>query len=73
MTCKFVKYSILFFSLKKFTKRNPFKVKNKQTNKQKKKQVENFPDDVVDENSPANAGDMGLIPGLERFHTSQSK
>ena len=65
MTCKFVKYSILFFCLKKFTKRNPFKVK-------KKNQVENFPDDVVDENSPANAGDMGLIPGLERFHTSQS-
>ena len=26
----------------------------------------------MDENSLANAGDMGLIPGLERFHTPQS-
>ena len=27
-----------------------------------------FPGGAVDENLPPNAGDMGLIPGLEGFH-----
>ena len=27
-----------------------------------------FPGDSVDKNLPANAGDTGSIPGLERFH-----
>ena len=27
-----------------------------------------FPGSIVDNNSPANAGDMGSIPGLGRFH-----
>ena len=27
-----------------------------------------FPGDPVVKNPPANAGDMGLIPGLGRFH-----
>ena len=27
-----------------------------------------FPDDPVVGNPPANAGDMGSIPGLGRFH-----
>ena len=31
-----------------------------------------FPDGPVVKNLPANAGDMGLIPGVGRFHTSQS-
>ena len=29
-----------------------------------------FPGDTVVENSPANAGDMGSIPGLGGFHMS---
>ena len=29
---------------------------------------EDFPGDSVDENLPANAGDIGSIPGLGRFH-----
>ena len=28
----------------------------------------NFPDGAVDKNSPVNAGDTGLNPGLGRFH-----
>jgi len=28
-----------------------------------------FPGSTVDKNLPANAGDMGSIPGLRRFHT----
>ena len=28
----------------------------------------NFPGGAVDESSPTNAGDTGLIPGLGRFH-----
>ena len=27
-----------------------------------------FPGGTVDKNPPANAGDMGLVPGLGRFH-----
>ena len=37
--------------------------------KKKKKSVGmDFPDDPVVGNPPANAGDMGSIPGLGRFH-----
>ena len=28
-----------------------------------------FPGDAMDRNSPARAGDVGLSPGLGRFHT----
>ena len=31
-----------------------------------------FPRGTVDRNLPANVGDMGLIPGLGRFHKPQS-
>ena len=31
-----------------------------------------FPDDALDKSLPANAGDMGSIPGLGRFHMLQS-
>ena len=31
---------------------------------------EGFPGGSVKKNLPANAGDMGLIPGLGRFHMS---
>ena len=31
-----------------------------------------FPDSTVDKNLAANAEDMGLIPGLGRFHWLQS-
>ena len=31
-----------------------------------------FPGGTVDKNPPANAGDMGLAPGLRRFHISQN-
>ena len=31
-----------------------------------------FSGGTVDKNLPANAGDMGLIPGLGRFHKLQS-
>jgi len=30
-----------------------------------------FPGGTVDKNPPANAGNMGLIPGLERFYMPQ--
>ena len=30
--------------------------------------LQDFPDGAVDKNSPANEGDMGLTPGLGRFH-----
>ena len=33
---------------------------------------EGFPSGAVDENPPANAGDMGSIPGPGRSHISQS-
>ena len=33
----------------------------------------NFPGGTVDRNPPANAGDMGLIPGPGRFHMPWSK
>ena len=42
----------------------------------KKKNVKlnhgDFPGGAVDKNLPANAGDMGSIPGLGRFHIPQS-
>ena len=31
-----------------------------------------FPGGTVDKNLPANAGDMGLAPGLRRFHIPQN-
>ena len=31
-----------------------------------------FPGGTVDKNMPTNAGEMGLIPGLGRFHMSWS-
>ena len=33
---------------------------------------EDLPDDALDKSLPANARDMGLIPGLGRFHMLQS-
>ena len=48
-------------------------VKNKQTKKHPiKKWAEGFPGGAVVENLPANAGDMGLSPGLGRSHMPQS-
>ena len=35
--------------------------------------VWDFPDGPVDKNPPANAGDMGSIPGPGRFHMLQRK
>ena len=40
--------------------------------KKKKKRVQGVPCDSVVKNSPANAGDMELIPDLRRFHMPQS-
>ena len=42
--------------------------------KKKKKELNvelllDFPGSTVDKNLPANAGDMGSIPGLRKFHT----
>ena len=34
--------------------------------------LEGFPDDTVDKNLCANAGDTGLIPSRGRFHRPQS-
>ena len=31
-----------------------------------------FPGDIVDRSPPTNAGDLGLIPGLGRFHMLQN-
>ena len=31
-----------------------------------------FPGGTVDKNPPASAGDMGSVPGLERFHVPWS-
>ena len=31
-------------------------------------QIQDFPGGAVDKNPPANAGDMGSIPGAGRFH-----
>ena len=36
------------------------------------KSCRDFPGDAMDRNLPANAGDMGLIPGLGRFHMPRS-
>ena len=36
------------------------------------KKAGNFPDGPVAKNPPANAGDMGSIPGLARSHMPQS-
>ena len=35
-------------------------------------EIEDFPGGAVDENPPTNAGDMGLILGLGRFHVLRS-
>ena len=40
--------------------------------KLKKKDIRDFPGGTVVKNPPANAGDMGLIPGLGRSHMPQS-
>ena len=37
-----------------------------------KKYLQDFSGGTVDKNPLANAGDMGLIPGLGRFHMPQS-
>jgi len=37
-----------------------------------KKSKEDFPGGPVVKNPPANAGDVGLIPGPERFHMPRS-
>ena len=34
--------------------------------------MQDFPGGTVNKNPPANAGDMGSVPGLGRFHTPQS-
>ena len=39
----------------------------------KKKKFLDFPGGTVDKNLPANAGKMGLIPGLGRFHIRRGK
>ena len=36
------------------------------------KKTKDIPDGAVDKNPPANAGDIGLIPGPGRFHMLQS-
>ena len=36
--------------------------------KKKKTLPGDFPGGAVDKNPPANAGDMGSVPGLEGFH-----
>ena len=38
----------------------------------KSKWILDFPGGVVDKNLPANTGDMGLIPGVGRFHMPRS-
>ena len=38
----------------------------------KKRSTSNFPGGAAAEKPPANAGDMGSIPGLGRFHMAQS-
>ena len=40
--------------------------------KRKKERKKGFPGGSVVKNSPANAGDMGLIPGLGGSHMPQS-
>ena len=35
-------------------------------------QMWDVPGGTVDKNPPVNAGDMGLIPGLRRFHIPQN-
>ena len=47
-------------------KSNPPKPCSKGLNK--KLLVSDFPDGTVVKNPPTNAGDVGLIPGLGRFH-----
>ena len=37
-----------------------------------KGKARDFPDGTVEKNLPANAGDVGLIPGLGRLHVSWS-
>ena len=42
------------------------------TKKRSKDNEEDFLGGTVDKSLPANAGDMGSIPGLRRFHILQS-
>ena len=44
------------------------RTKCSQLNKQTKQKTQDFPCGSVDKNLPANAGDMGSIPGAGRFH-----
>ena len=51
--------------------------KHKKERKERKEQntennMQDFPGGTVNKNPPANAGDMGSIPGLGRFHVPQS-
>ena len=43
-------------------------VKDKAMSFPSKTVIADFPGGAVDRNPPANAGDMGSIPGLGRFH-----
>ena len=38
----------------------------------KKRNFSDFPGGIADRNPPANAGDVGSVPGLWRFHMPQS-
>ena len=48
-------------------------VPSKYSEDQKKKKFLDFPGGTVHKNLPANAGKMGLIPGLERLHIRKGK
>ena len=47
-------------------------VKDKSMSFPSKTVIAEFPGGAVDRNPPANAGDMGSIPGLGRLHMLQS-
>ena len=64
--CEVFHTFLLFQKIYKIYKKKSIK------SKKRKKKVENFPGDVVDENSPVSAGDTGLTPRPERFRMSQS-
>ena len=60
---------------KLMTNKNLLYKKINKIKKLKKKRISplsDFPGGTVVKNPPANAGDMGLIPGLGRFHMPQS-
>ena len=64
------RHSQLLLTEKKLTERcrqsDPFFCRNKS------KITREFPDGTVDKNLPADAGDMGLTPGLGGFHVTRS-